>query len=94
MARAARTTDLEHRLERVEAQHADYVSVLSSHTATLATLVAQVTAMQQALGQVVAEVAAVRQDVSAVAGRLESLEGRFDRLDEFLRSKLNGGSRQ
>jgi len=40
---------LEHRLDRVEAQHADYVSVLSSHTATLANLVAQVSAMQQSI---------------------------------------------
>jgi hypothetical protein len=37
------------------------------------------------LGQLVAEVAAVRQDVTGVAGRLESLEDRFDRLDAFLR---------
>jgi hypothetical protein len=50
--------------------------------------------MQQMPGQLVAEVAAVRQDVTDIAGRLESLEGRFDRLDAFLRSKLNGGERR
>jgi hypothetical protein len=72
--------DLEHRLERVEVQHADYIRVLSSHTATMAS-------MQQVLMQVVAELAAVRQ-------RMDSLEGRFDRLDAFLRSKLNGGERR
>jgi uncharacterized coiled-coil protein SlyX len=73
--------DLEHRLERVEAQHSDYISVLSSHTAaiaghtaTMATLVAQMSAM-------VGEMAALRQDVT----------GRLDRLETFLRSKLNGG---
>ena len=53
--------DLEHRLERVEAQHGDYVRVRSSHTAAmaghtaaLATFSSQMMAMQQALGEMVA----------------------------------------
>jgi chromosome segregation ATPase len=81
------------RLERVEVQRADYIRVLSNHTAAIAANTGTLANMQQMLGQLVAEVAAVRQDVTGVAGRLESLEDRFDRLDAFLRSKLNGGER-
>jgi hypothetical protein len=83
--------DLAERLERVEVQHADYIRVLSSHTSALAANAATLANAQQMLGQVVAEVAAVRQDVATLGSCLESLEGRFDRLDAFLRSKLNGG---
>jgi hypothetical protein len=77
--------DLEHRLERVEAQHSDYVSALSSHTATLATLVAQVADLQKGMTHVIAEVAVVRQEVSGIGHRLE-------RLETFLRQRPNGGS--
>jgi hypothetical protein len=87
------TDEVFERLERVEVQRADYIRVLSSHTAAIAANTGTLANMQQMLGQLVAEVAAVRQDVTGVAGRLESLEDRFDRLDAFLRSKLNGGER-
>jgi hypothetical protein len=59
--------DIEHRLDRVESQHADYVRVLSSHTAamaghtaTLSTLVGQVAVLQQTVGQIVGEVVELR----------------------------------
>jgi len=74
--------DVLERLERVEVQHADYIRVLSSHTAANTGTLANV---QQMLGQLLAEVAVVRQDVANIAGRL-------DRLDAFLRSKFNGGA--
>jgi len=77
--------DVLDRLERVEVQHADYIRVLSSDTATMAS-------MQQVLMQLVAEVAVVRQRLESLEGRFNRLEERFDSLDAFLRSKLNGGA--
>jgi hypothetical protein len=53
--------DVLERLERVEVQHADYIRVLSSHTAANTGTLANV---QQMLGQLLAEVAVVRQDVA------------------------------
>jgi len=79
--------DLAQRLERVEVQHADYIRVLSSHTSAIAANTASLAAVQQVLGQLVADVAVVRRDVTDIASRLESLE-------VFLRSRLNGGERQ
>jgi hypothetical protein len=79
--------DLEDRLERVEAQHADYIRFLSSHTSAIAANTASLAAVQQVLGQLVADVAVVRRDVSDIASHMESLEA-------FLRSRLNGGERQ
>jgi hypothetical protein len=61
--------DLEHRLERVESQHSDYVSVLSSHISTLGALVAQGAALQQTTGELVAQVGALRQDFAAFRRR-------------------------
>jgi len=58
--------DLEHRLENVEAQHADYVRTLSAHTSTLAVVVAELAVIRQSLVTVVAEVAALRQDMGAI----------------------------
>ena len=58
--------DLEHRPANVETQHADYVRTLASHTAamsahsaTLAAVVGQLTTLQQAVGTLVADVAAI-----------------------------------
>jgi hypothetical protein len=68
-------------LKRVEVQHADVIGVLSNQTSALAANTATLTNVQQMLGQ-------VRQDVTAIASRLEALEGRFDSLDAFLRKKL------
>jgi uncharacterized protein YceH (UPF0502 family) len=79
--------DVLQRLERVEVQHGDYIRVLSSHTSAIAANTASLAAMQQMLGQLVADVAVMRQDVTNIAGRLESLE-------TFLRSKLDGGERR
>jgi hypothetical protein len=47
--------------------------------------------MQQALGEMVGHVAVVRGNITGIADRLEGLESRFDRLETFLRAKLNGG---
>jgi ubiquinone biosynthesis protein UbiJ len=77
-------SDFEHRLELVEAQHFDYIKVLSSHTAATASLSAQMAMMQQSIGHFAGDLAVMRRDVSDIAGRLE-------RLETFLRSKLNGG---
>ena len=77
--------DVLERLERVEVQHADYIRVQSSHTAAIAANTGTLANVQQMLGQILAEVAVVRQDVANFAGRL-------DRLDAFLRSKFNGGA--
>jgi hypothetical protein len=79
--------DVLERLERVEVQHADYIRVLSSHTSAIAANTASSAAMQQMLGQLVADVAVMRQDVTNIADRLESLE-------TFLRSKLIGDERR
>jgi uncharacterized membrane protein len=68
--------DLEHRLDGVESQHADYVRVLSAHTSTFAVLVAELAAVRQTLGTVVAEIATLRQGQ--------------ERIEAFLRQKLNG----
>jgi uncharacterized protein YceH (UPF0502 family) len=79
--------DVLERLGRVEVQRGDYIQVLSSHTSAIAANTASLAAMQQMLGQLVADVAVMRQDVTNIAGRLESLE-------TFLRSKLDVGERR
>jgi hypothetical protein len=80
-----------HPFGNVEAQHADYVRVLSSHAATTAALqqttaaLEQTTAMAlQLIATTMAEGAALRQDVAGISRRLELLEA-------FLRSKLGNG---
>jgi hypothetical protein len=83
--------DLEHRVENVEAQHATYITVLSNHTAAIAGLTSAVVTIgsrldriEQVLTTVVADVAALRQDVTQ----------RLDSLESFLRERLNGRGRE
>jgi hypothetical protein len=67
---------------------------MAGHTAALATFSGQMMAMQQTLGEMVGLVAVVRGNVAGIADRLEGLDSRLDRLETFLRSKLNGGERK
>jgi flagellar biosynthesis chaperone FliJ len=75
--------DFEHRLENVEAQHATYVTVLSNHTSTLSGLVSQVMTLQQ-------QVLTLQQSMTHVIAELATLRQGQERLEAFLRQKLNG----
>jgi hypothetical protein len=79
------------RLEDLEAQHGDYVRVLSNHAAIIAGMqqttaaLQQTTAvLQQTLATFIAENAAFRQEVNR----------RFDQIEDLIRSKSNGHAKE
>jgi len=65
--------DLEHRLERVEGQHADYVRALASHTAAMASNTATLAGLVEQVRMVTDEVKALKEITGEVVGELATL---------------------
>jgi uncharacterized coiled-coil protein SlyX len=65
--------DLEHRLERVEGQHADYVRTLASHTAAMASNTATLAGLVEQVRTVTDEVKALKEITGEVVGELATL---------------------
>jgi uncharacterized coiled-coil protein SlyX len=65
--------DLEHRLVRVEGQHADYVRTLASHTAAIASNTATLAGLVEQVRTVTDEVKSLKEITGEVVGELATL---------------------